>query len=385
LDASSQSILNFTNNIGVIGGYLKHDTSSNITLCPTVNGSGAMTLNALGNLSVASLTSSTLSVAALASLTSLTVASTAVMNGMMTANAPVTTNALITANAGVVSSAFDANGAHFRAIYGGYGAMVRNDGANCYLLSTAAGAPSGIYNGFRPFSWDLASGAVTIDGTAVGTTIGGVLTASNGFVQQDGTSGSTIPGFILQKTGVYSSYVTVTNSAGVVYANLFLKNARGYIGFFVPPGFPTAFVNSEIGGIVIDATKANVAYQNNSDYRLKENVTPLVGATARVNQLQPKRFNFIGSDLSVDGFLAHELQEHLPVAVSGSKDELHADDHPDGYYKKDDPKFQGADNSKLVPLLVAAIQEANQMIGELSERLTALEQTRAVKPRPVKT
>ncbi|VWD61422.1 putative phage tail protein [Burkholderia lata] len=74
---------------------------------------------------------------------------------------------------GLTSRAMDSAGAHFRAISNDYGAFLRNDGTNMYLLSTNKGDPEGQWNDFRPFAWNLATGLVTIDGPGVGTTIGG--------------------------------------------------------------------------------------------------------------------------------------------------------------------------------------------------------------------
>ena len=59
----------------------------------------------------------------------------------------------------------------------------------------------------------------------------------------------------------------------------------------------------------------------------------------------------------VDGFLAHEVQEVIPEAVTGVKDEMDEDGTP---------KYQGIDQAKLVPLLVASVQE-------ILKRLEALE------------
>ncbi|RXV72413.1 phage tail protein [Burkholderia stabilis] len=79
-------------------------------------------------------------------------------------------------NGGLTSRAMDANGAQLRAIDGDYGALLRNDGTNMYLLSTNKGNQEGQWNDFRPFSWNLATGLVMIDGQGAGTTIGGNAT-----------------------------------------------------------------------------------------------------------------------------------------------------------------------------------------------------------------
>jgi hypothetical protein len=123
-----------------------------------------------------------------------------------------------------------------------------------------------------------------------------------------------------------------------------------------------AFTNSSdvaVGTIAVSSTAA--AYNTSSDYRLKENVVPLTGAADRLKQLKPSQFNFIADpETTVDGFLAHEAQAVVPECVTGTKDEV--DD-------EGNPVYQGIDQSKLVPLLTAALQEALQKIETLEQRL----------------
>jgi hypothetical protein len=115
----------------------------------------------------------------------------------------------------------------------------------------------------------------------------------------------------------------------------------------------------------ITTTSSATAYNTSSDYRLKENIAPLAGAVDRLNQLRVHRFNFIAdADRTVDGFLAHEAQAIVPECVVGTKDEVDADGNP---------VYQGIDQSKLVPLLTAALQEAIAKIETLEARLTAAE------------
>ena len=107
----------------------------------------------------------------------------------------------------------------------------------------------------------------------------------------------------------------------------------------------------------IDYDHSGVAYTSTSDYRVKENVVDITGATERLKQLQPKRFNFISdANKTIDGFLAHEVSDIVPEAVRGTKDEV------DG---EGNPKYQGIDQSKLVPLLVATIKELEARIEAL--------------------
>ena len=120
------------------------------------------------------------------------------------------------------------------------------------------------------------------------------------------------------------------------------------------------------GSIVgsISVTASATAYNTSSDHRLKEDVQPMVGATDRVLALKPVNFAWKADGSRVDGFIAHEAQEIVPEAVTGAKDAVDADGNPD---------YQGIDQSKLVPLLTAALQDALTKIEALEARMAILE------------
>ena len=104
--------------------------------------------------------------------------------------------------------------------------------------------------------------------------------------------------------------------------------------------------NTRVGTISVNSS--NTSYNTSSDYRLKENVVAISDGITRLKTLKPSRFNFkIDTDTTVDGFLAHEVTA-VPEAITGTKDEVDSDNKP---------VYQGIDQSKLVPLLVAAVQE----------------------------
>ena len=150
------------------------------------------------------------------------------------------------------------------------------------------------------------------------------------------TPGSSVAGFAMTSDQFYTSAGNTTGTN----AQVRFYNGNGLIGSITTSGSATAFNTS-------------------SDYRLKENISDMTGATARLKQLKPKRFNWIAdSDNTVqDGFLAHEVSSVVPEAVFGTKD-AEIQENGDGY--------QSLDHSKLVPLLVKTIQE-------LEARITALE------------
>lgn len=107
----------------------------------------------------------------------------------------------------------------------------------------------------------------------------------------------------------------------------------------------------------IKTSGSTTSYNTSSDYRLKTNAQPMTGATDRLKALNPVNFQWILDGTRVDGFLAHEVADVVPEAISGDKDAVDEDGNPD---------YQGIDQSKLVPLLVATIQE-------LEARITTLE------------
>ena len=99
---------------------------------------------------------------------------------------------------------------------------------------------------------------------------------------------------------------------------------------------------------------------------MKENAVAISDGISRLKTLKPYRFNFKADEsTTLDGFFAHEVTA-VPEAVSGIKDEVVTQAMIDaGDYKEgtlNDPIYQGIDQSKLVPLLVAAVQE---LIGKV--------------------
>jgi hypothetical protein len=163
--------------------------------------------------------------------------------------------------------------------------------------------------------------------------------------------------------GVFSSGSNLLAlQAGNGNVGAYMTNASG-TGNWQPFSFcnnGTSF--SQIGSIT--TTASATAYNTSSDYRLKTDAQPMVGASARLQALKPVNFEWIADGTRVDGFLAHEVQAVVPEAIHGTKDEVDVDGNP---------VYQGIDQSKLVPLLTAALQEALTKIDALEARITALE------------
>jgi len=115
-------------------------------------------------------------------------------------------------------------------------------------------------------------------------------------------------------------------------------------------------LNGTVKG-TISVDSGGTTYGTGSDYRLKENVNPLNDGLKRLMELKPNRFNFVeDKNKIVDGFLAHEVQDIIPEAVTGTKDAVD---------EKGNPEYQSIDQSKIVPLLVASVQELKKELDAL--------------------
>jgi hypothetical protein len=195
-------------------------------------------------------------------------------------------------------------------------------------------------------------------------------------------------GLALSYTGVpdgNQDAIYLRGDSGTRYFSRSSTASRHQLWFYNP--------NGAVGRI--STSGSSTSFVTTSDYRLKENVVDLTGASARVNQLNPSRFNFIAdADTTIDGFLAHEVADVVPEAISGTKDAMMDEEYEvtpavEATYDEDGneltaaveavmgtrsvPDYQGIDQSKLVPLLTAALQEALAEITSLKTRVQALE------------
>ena len=154
----------------------------------------------------------------------------------------------------------------------------------------------------------------------------------------------------------------VINSSGKILINRTNEDGTGVMHIAVNSGggisVRTAVQSSQTmldfgnqNGVVgsIKTSGSATAFNTSSDYRLKENAVAISDGITRLKTLKPYRFNFkTDSSTILDGFFAHEVSSAVPEAISGTKDAVDKDNNP---------IHQGIDQSKLVPLLVAAVQE----------------------------
>ena len=197
-------------------------------------------------------------------------------------------------------------------------------GAHLWFQAPSGTAGTSVGSGFTNAAMTLdASGNLLVGKTAASTTVAGSQ------VQPDGTfstvKGGANPGFVYNRSTAASGTIALFRSNGVT-----------------------------VGSITQDGT--NTAYVTSSDYRLKEAVAPLIGGLARVSALKPSIYKWKSNGSSGEGFIAHELAEVVPAAVTGEKDAV----NEDGTVNP-----QGVDLSKVVPILVAAIQELTAEVNAL--------------------
>ena len=172
------------------------------------------------------------------------------------------------------------------------------------------------------------------------------------------SSGSLLVGTssLLLSSGIICSYFD-----GSVANGMQIHDTRTTSGTDIAIIFTRNTTNS-VGSIT--TTTTSTAFNTSSDYRLKENVSAVTDGITRLQQLNPSRFNFIADpSRTVDGFIAHEVQTIVPEAITGEKDAVDADGNP---------VYQSIDQSKLVPLLTAALQEAIGRIETLEAEVAAL-------------
>jgi hypothetical protein len=102
-------------------------------------------------------------------------------------------------------------------------------------------------------------------------------------------------------------------------------------------------------------------YGTISDITLKENIVDTTPKLQDILKLKVRNFNFIGNDKKQLGFIAQEFEEVFPNAVDTDTS------HGEHYGKK------VVKTTVLIPMLVKVVQEQNEVITNLTERINNLE------------
>jgi hypothetical protein len=136
--------------------------------------------------------------------------------------------------------------------------------------------------------------------------------------------------------------ITTNTSTSTMFLNRRNSLTGSFIGFYYNDGL--------VGSISTNGSAT--AYNTTSDYRLKEDLKEIKGLE-KISKIKVYDFKWKDDNSRMDGVIAHELQEIVPYAVSGEKDA---------------EKMQQVDYSKLVPILVQAIQELKSEIEILKTK-----------------
>jgi len=309
---------------------------------------------------------------------------------------------------GAITATGDINLLDNGTIFGGDDAantlILRSTNGNANHSRIDIGVSEGSDNGglhFYTAGSSVAGRAMTIKGTSQNVGIGTISPAAKFHVSRSTdnntacvlNNGGTTGGHVLQlKSGGTGAGTHIFNcfrdnneevfrldGSGIITSRRFIGNSNGgdyyelrqsaggsttdaTLRFFASSTSQRFFLafsrrGSDVGSISVSAS--GTSYATSSDYRLKENVVSISDGITRLKTLKPYRFNFKEDpDKTVDGFFAHEVTA-VPEAITGTKDEVDSDDKP---------VYQGIDQSKLVPLLVAALQEAIGRIEALEAK-----------------
>jgi hypothetical protein len=182
------------------------------------------------------------------------------------------------------------------------------------------------------------------------------------------TNGAMMLGSSISGTFGLGGYFFVRNASGPI-GSFSCQNSATALGFGNQSGtatynaiyFYTNAYGTNVGGIAVNS--GSTSYNTTSDYRLKENIAPMTGALARVSALKPVTYKWKPDDSDAEGFVAHELAEVCPHAVTGEKDAVD---------ENGDPKYQQVDVSFLVATLTAAIQELKVIVDAQAVEIAAL-------------
>lgn len=149
--------------------------------------------------------------------------------------------------------------------------------------------------------------------------------------------------------------------SGAQYAGIFYNNDTSGDNLLVAFGTETAYTLR--GSVTYNRGGGLIAYNTTSDYRVKEVKGLIENPLDRLMKLNPCRGRMVDAEKDIDFFVAHELQEVIPFAVTGDKDAV------DDCGK---PIYQMVDKSAAIPLLTAALQEVTKIVMQQQKDIEQL-------------
>jgi hypothetical protein len=276
------------------------------------------------------------------------------------ANVLGTNNTFIGYSAGHESSAATTTG--YNTAVGAYAGYSLTTGTrNTFIGSFQSGGTAGSGSAITTGSANSILGAYTGNGGSLD-----IRTSSNQIVLSDGDGNPRLWGdsggswMFGTSRSFARGLVDIPTSGG--NAGIPLAISRGGDGGAFVQFYSTNSTTTVIGNIY-NNSNTSTAYNTSSDYRLKENITPMTGALAKVAQLKPVTYKWKSNGSDGQGFIAHELAEVVPDCVTGAKDAVDADGNP---------VYQGIDTSYLVATLTKAIQELKTIVDAQAAEIAEL-------------
>jgi hypothetical protein len=279
----------------------------------------------------------------------LTVSGSITASGLITANNGLTVPAgqFITANGGITATSITASGliTANNGLTVPAGKFITANGGITATSITASGlitANNGLTVPAGQFI--TANGGIT----ATSITASGLITANNGLTVPAGQ-------FITANGGITATSIT---ASGLITANNGLTVPAGTLTISsITAISPVLYLNAvkEVAGDATfyysSSTLTVGSVNTSSDYRIKQNVQPITG---NIDELKPVSYYNTLTKRQDLGFIAHEVQQHFPMLVSG---------------EKDGAVNQSINYSGLIPLLVAEIQELKTEVKVLKEQM----------------
>ena len=240
------------------------------------------------------------------------------------------------------------NGSSLRSINNGYGLMhFNNSSFEKYIDTRYISSDNG-------FLIETGQNSGTVPYLALGTGDAEKMRITSGgeiLIGKTSSDGAVSNGCEFRSTGL--GYFTRTDGESLVINR---KNSNGVQIQFRRD-------NSDIGNI--SSTTSLTSYNISSDYRLKEDFKD-IKCIDKILSINIYDFKWKSDGTRMIGAIAHELQDIVSYAVTGKKDA----EHEDGRINA-----QSVDYSKLVPIMIKAIQEQQAQIDELKKLINRIKKT----------
>jgi hypothetical protein len=304
------------------------------------------------------------------------------------------TGTLSTANGGTGTTTFTGTGSNVLSASPTFTgiplAPTASAGTNTTQIATTAFVTSAVGAATTGVSsFNTRTGAVTLNSTDVTNalsftpvslnttqTVSGnkTFSGSNTFSSTNTFTGAFGVGSANPAAGVWAGYsrsLSATNPAfvmdGTTSANSICSAYFGGAGGGDTVLFGQFLYGSQLSNTVvgsISSTGTSTSFNTSSDRRLKKDIEPMTDGLEKTMLLKPVKYVWKINNEPSQGFIADELQEVIPEAVTGE---------PNGVYPDGKPKYQGIDTSFMIATLTSAIQEQQTIIEDLKSRILALE------------